>query len=79
MLIGGAWGLVMVETTYVLFVPSAKRGRLRSALSASVGEGLNWRERRRLFGSEFYFSGPAAVAREAHASAVSCIRDSGRL
>lgn len=28
-----------------------------------------WRERRTLFGSEFYFSGPSAIAREAHAAA----------
>lgn len=79
MFIGGAWGLVMVEATYVLFVPAAKRARLRNTLFASHGEGLNWRERRKLFGSEFYFSGPAGLAREAHASAVSCIRDSDAL
>lgn len=59
----------MVETTYVLFVPKAKRARVRTGLAAEPNEVLKWRERRTLFGSEFYFSGPAAVARQTHACA----------
>ena len=57
----------MSDATYVAFVPSSKRDRLREILrSEDTGE-LVWRERRSWFGSEFYFSGPPALARKAHA------------
>ena len=39
-------------------------------LKADVPESVQWRERKKLFGSEFYVSGPAALAREAHEQAV---------
>ena len=60
----------MVEATYVLFVPKAKRLQVRDVLKADVPESVQWRERKKLFGSEFYVSGPAALAREAHEQAV---------
>ena len=58
---------VMSDATYVAFVPASKRDRLREILrNEDTGE-LVWRERRSWFGSEFYFSGPPALARKAHA------------
>ena len=60
----------MVEATYVLFVPKAKRLQARKVLNAETSETVRWRERKKLFGSEFYVSGPAAQAREAHEQAV---------
>ena len=56
----------MTEVTYVSFVPFAKRAKLRNLLKEEGAGPLKWREKRRLFGSEFYFSGPPAVARETH-------------
>jgi hypothetical protein len=46
-----------------------QRSRVRSSLTPELLGAAAWRERRTLFGSEFYFSGPAAIAREAHAAA----------
>ena len=66
----------MLEAIYVLYVPKAKRGQVRNRLAAEADAGLKWRERRTFFGSEFYFSGPAAKAREVHASATGWIKDS---
>jgi len=57
----------MSEATYVAFVPAAMRGKLRSVLQAEDTGPVSWRERRVMFGSEFYFSGPAALVRAAHA------------
>ena len=54
----------MIEATYVLFVPKAKRAKLRSVLQAEDTAPLSWREKRAMSGSEFYFSGPASLARE---------------
>jgi len=56
----------MTEATYVLFVPKTKRAKLRTVLQAEDTTPLTWREKRSLSGSEFYFSGPAALARETH-------------
>lgn len=56
----------MIEATYVLFVPKAKRNKLRSVLQAEDTTPLSWREKRASGGSEFYFSGPASLARETH-------------
>lgn len=56
----------MIEATYVLFVPKAKRAKLRSVLQAEDTAPLSWREKRAMSGSEFYFSGPASLARETH-------------
>jgi hypothetical protein len=56
----------MTEATYVSFVPKSKSGKLRDVLRTENTGTIVWRERRRLSGSEFYFSGPAALARETH-------------
>ena len=56
------------DATYVAFVSKAQRGKLRTLLqSEDMGTELSWREKKRLFGSEFYFSGPPTLARQAHA------------
>lgn len=65
----------MVEATFVLYVPRSKRGRVRNGLAADETADLKWRERKTLFGSEFYFSGPSAVARQVHATASRWIND----
>lgn len=57
----------MSDATYVAFVPSTMRGKLRSILQSEDTGQISWRERRVLFGSEFYFSGPSNLARAAHA------------
>jgi hypothetical protein len=58
---------VMTDATYVTFVPAAKRAALRQILETEDTAPLTWRERRSFFGSEFYFSGPPALARKAQA------------
>lgn len=57
----------MPEATYVAFVSKAKRAKLRTMLQTEDMGELSWREKKRLFGSEFYFSGPPTLARQAHA------------
>ena len=57
----------MSDATYVAFVPSSKRGKLRAILQSEDTGQISWRERRILFGSEFYFSGPSNLARTTHA------------
>lgn len=57
----------MSEATYVAFVPSSKSGKLRAILQSEDTGAISWRERRILFGSEFYFSGPPGLARTTHA------------
>lgn len=57
----------MSDATYVAFVPRAKSGKLRSTLQAEDTGPVTWRERKKLFGSEFYFSGPAGLVRRTHA------------
>lgn len=56
----------MSEATYVAFVPKAKRDRLREVLESESTEPLSWREKKLMFGSEFYFSGPSGLVRKAH-------------
>jgi hypothetical protein len=56
----------VTDVTYVSFVPRDKRAKLRQILKEEGAGPLQWREKRRLFGSEFYFSGPSALARETH-------------
>jgi hypothetical protein len=65
----------MVEATYVLFVSKRLRGRVRTGLAAEPQIDIRCRERKTLRGSEFYFSGPAALARQAHASASGWIKE----
>ncbi|CAN5882667.1 hypothetical protein BH11PSE1_BH11PSE1_08580 [soil metagenome] len=57
----------MSDATYIAFVPTAKRDRLRQILQTEDTGPLAWREQRTMFGSEFYFSGPSALARKAQA------------
>ena len=57
----------MSEATYVSFVPASRRAKLREVLQSEDTGPIAWRERRTLFRSEFYFSGPADVARRTHA------------
>ena len=56
----------MTEATYVAFVPKAKSAALRRTLTTEDTGPLRWRERKTFSGSEFYFTGPAALARKAH-------------
>lgn len=57
----------MTDATYVAFVPSGKCAKLRAVLQSEDTGALTWRERRTMFGSEFYFSGPPKLARATHA------------
>lgn len=57
-----------MEATYVLYAQKAVRGRLLQVLAAHADGAVRWRERKRLFGSEFYLTGPAAAARKAHSA-----------
>jgi hypothetical protein len=57
----------MPEATYVAFVPTGMSTKLRSVLQTEDTGQLTWRERKVLFGSEFYFSGPPRLARATHA------------
>ena len=57
----------MPDATYVAFVPSEMTAKLRSVLQSEDTGAITWRERRVLFGSEFYFSGPSKLARATHA------------
>ena len=56
----------MSDVTYVSFVPRSKRAKLRGVLESEDTGALNWTEKRRLFGSEFYFSGPSGLVRKTH-------------
>ena len=58
--------MAMSDATYVAFVPNSKRGKLRALLQSENTEPLSWREKKGLFGSEFYLSGPAGAVRRAH-------------
>ncbi len=57
----------MPDANYVAFVPSDMTAKLRSVLQSEDTGAITWRERRVLFGSEFYFSGPPKLARATHA------------
>jgi hypothetical protein len=56
----------MIEATYVSFVPKKQSDKLRQTLTAEDTGALRWRERRTFSGSEFYFTGPPALARKTH-------------
>jgi hypothetical protein len=56
----------MSETTCVSIVPKAKRIQLRQILANEETGAVRWRERRRLFVSEFYFTGPTREVMRAH-------------
>ena len=57
----------MTDATYVAFVPSGMCAKLRSVLQSEDTGAITWRERKTMFGSEFYFSGPPKLARATHA------------
>lgn len=57
----------MAEATYVSYVPSGKRAKLRLVLQSEDTGAITWREKKKLFGSEFYFSGPSELVRRTHA------------
>lgn len=55
-----------MTATFVAIVPARHRDELREILTQEDTGPLNWREERRRSFSEFYFSGPPALARAAH-------------
>jgi len=57
----------VLQATYVAFVPRHRCDVLRRILTTEDTGPLVWREQRRLSGSDFYFSGPAGLARRAQA------------
>jgi hypothetical protein len=57
----------MHNATFVAFVPSKIRNKLRRILMTENTAPLAWREQRTMFGSEFYISGPSVLARKAQA------------
>jgi hypothetical protein len=56
----------MSEITYVSFVPKQASGKLRTTLQSEDTGALRWREEKKRSGSEFYFTGPSALARQTH-------------
>lgn len=67
----------MAQATYVAFVPKSLRDRLRSTLQSSDTGELSWREQRQGRGSEFYFTGPSALARRTHTYIVGWVAAGG--
>ena len=57
----------MPDATYVAFVPANMTAKLRNVLQSEDTGAITWRERKVMFGSEFYFSGPPKLARATHA------------
>jgi len=57
----------VTEVTYVSYVPKRKRAKLRSVLQSEDTGSVRWAEKKKLFGSEFYFSGPTELVRRTHA------------
>jgi hypothetical protein len=55
----------MIEATFVSFVPKSRCVQLRQILTTEDTGELRWRELRTFSGSEFYFTGPAGLARKA--------------
>ena len=69
----------MTEATYVSFVPRKKRAKLRLVLEAEDTGEITWREKKKLFGSEFYFSGPTLLVRKTHDFITRWLADDFRL
>ncbi len=65
----------MADATYVSYVPRSKRNRLRQVLNTEDTRPVRWTEKRGLFGSEFFFSGPSAVVRRVHAHITSWLAE----
>jgi hypothetical protein len=59
--------MLVTEVTYVSYVPKAKRAKLRLVLQTEDTGSVRWFEKKKLFGSEFYFSGPTELVRKTHA------------
>ena len=57
----------VTEVTYVSYVPKRKRAKLRHVLQTEDTGAVRWSEKKKLFGSEFYFSGPTELVRKTHA------------
>lgn len=56
----------MAEVTFVSIVPKDSSAKLRDILQHEDTGPLTWREERHRGGSEFYFTGPSALARQTH-------------
>ena len=56
----------MIDPTYVLLVPRAKRKEFRTILGKEDIAPVSWREKRSFGGSVFYLTGPATLVRETH-------------
>lgn len=56
----------MTEISAVSFVPKSHRARLRHVLQTADTGDLRWKERKKLFGSEFHFTGPSALVMRTH-------------
>lgn len=54
-----------MHATFMIYATGSERQRLRALVKGVASEEVTWREQRRLFGSEFYLTGPAALARQA--------------
>jgi hypothetical protein len=67
------------EVTYVSFVPAKKRAKLRSVLASEDTGAVRWSEKKRLFCSEFHFSGPTELVRRTHAYITQWLADDLRL
>ena len=63
----------MTDATYVSFVPRSKRNKLRHILTTEDTGPVRWTEKRRLFVSEFVFSGPSHLVRKVHAHVTSWV------
>ena len=57
----------MSEVPYVSLVPKSKSQKLRALLESEDTGALSWVEKKKLFGSEFHFSGPPGLVRKTHA------------
>lgn len=56
----------MGDATCMSLVPKEKRLQLRRMLAADDAPAVKWRERKRLFVSEFYFTGPTRDVMRTH-------------
>jgi hypothetical protein len=68
----------MMQATYILYASKAQLVRLRAHVREHPDGEVSWRERRKLFGSEFHVSGPSRLAREAHERAATWLSRSER-
>ncbi len=57
----------MDEVTLMALVSHERGEKLRAVLESEDTAPVSWREERTLFGSEFFFSGPAELVHQTHA------------